>query len=172
MILINLKKFLLYPVMKELNKILIWAFFVILAFILQTNHFFAVREINPNLVILIIFLGVILIKKLSGFLFLILMVILSAFVFSPFWLKGIFIMAGLGLVAFLIKKFLTGNVFFDSLILVFLGTLGFYLIINFHYLISNPIAVIGELLYNMILVIPTIFIITNFSHEKENRIKS
>lgn len=153
-------------------KILSWAIFIILAFVLQANHFFAVRGINPNLILLMIFLGVILERKLFGFLFLIFTVILLSFVFLPFWPKGIFIAAGLGLAAFLLKKFLTGNVFFDSLIVIFLGTLGFYLIINFHYLISNPIAIIAELFYNMTLGISAIFLITNFFYEKEDRIKS
>jgi hypothetical protein len=158
--------------MKGSIKILTWAFFIISAFFLQANHFLAVRGINPNLILLIIFLGVILEKKFSGFLFLAFIIILLSFVFLPFWPKEIFIAAGLGLVAFLLKKFLTGNVFFDFLILVFSGTLGFYLILNFNYLISYPIAIIAELLYNMTLGISVIFVITNFFYEKEDRIKS
>ncbi|MFA5083914.1 MAG: hypothetical protein WC475_00810 [Candidatus Paceibacterota bacterium] len=158
--------------MKESIKILVWAFFVILAFIFQVNHFFALKGINPNLILLVIILAAVLEKKIFGFLSLISMVILLSFVFLPFWPKEIFIAAGLGLAFFLLKKFLTGSVFFDSLILIFSGTLIFYLIVNFHYLVSSPIAVIAELPYNMTLGIAAIFAIKNFLHEKENRIKS
>lgn len=158
--------------MKELIKILTLAFFVALAFVLQPNHFLSVRGINPNLILVIVFLVVILERNFFGFLFLIFTIILLSFVFLSFWPKEIFIAAVLGLAFFLLKKFLTGNVFSDSLITIFLGTLVFYSITDFHYLTSNPIAVIGELLYNMTLGISAIFAITNFFHEKENRIKS
>lgn len=157
--------------MKESIKISTWAFFVVSAFILQTNHFLAIRGINPNLILLIIFFAVILERKLFGFLFLALAIILLSFVFLPFWPKEIFIMTGLGLAFFSLKKFLTGNIFFDFLIMIFSGTLAFYSIINFHYLVSNPIAVIEELLYNMTLGISAIFVITNFSYEKKAGIK-
>ncbi len=151
--------------MKELIKILTWAFFAVLVFILQANCFFAIRGINPNLILLIIFLAVILEKKLFGFLFLTLAIILLSFVFLPFWPKEIFIAAGLGLAFFSLRKFLTGNIFFDFLIMIFSGTLAFYSIINFHYLVSDPITVIAELLYNMTLGVILVIILKFFQKQ-------
>jgi len=157
--------------MKESIKILVWAFFVVLAFVLQASHFFAVKGINPGLILLVVFLGVILEKKISGFLFLILPVVLFSFVFLPFWPKEIFIMAGLGLAAFWAKRFLTGNNFFDFLILALSANLLFHFMVNFHYPINNPIAVIAELFYNAVLGVLAIFAVKNFSYEKKTRIK-
>jgi len=162
----------LSPIMKDLIKILVWIFFIILAFVLQANHFFSLGDINPNLILLIIFLGVILEKKISRFLVLIFIIILLSVIFLPYWLKEILILSGLSFIAFLLKKFLAGNIFFDFLILISLGNLGFYLIINPHYFITNPIAIIVELFYNMALGFLIIFGIRSFSYEKKTRIKS
>jgi hypothetical protein len=57
----------------------------------------------------------------------------------------------LGLLALLFKKFLTGGVFWDFLILILLGNLGFYLMINYRYFFTDPIAIIAELFYNVVL---------------------
>lgn len=157
--------------MKDLIKILTWIFFVSFGFILQSNRFLSVRGINPNLIILIIFLGVILEKDFSRFLISILITIALSLIFWPYWLKEILILSALGLAAFPLKKFLTGNDFSDLLILVFSANLAFYSLINFHYILSNPMAIIAELFYNMVLGILTIFVIKIFFHEKKTRIK-
>ena len=157
--------------MKDLIKLLAWIFFIILVFVLQTNHFLSLGDINPNLILLIIFLGVILKKKISGFLVLIFIIILLSAVFLPYWLKEILILSSLGFVIFLLKKFLTGNNFFDFLVIASLGNLGFYLIINPHYFITNPIAIIIELFYNMALGFLMLFGAKSFSYEKKTRIK-
>ncbi len=152
-------------------KILAWIFFIISAFVLQANHFFSLGDVNPNLILLIIFLGVILEKKISRFLVLIFIIILLSVVFLPYWLKEILILSSLSFITFLFKKFLTGNIFFDFLVLISLGNLGFYLIINSHYFITNPIAIIIELFYNMALGFIILFGIKSFSYEKKTRIK-
>jgi hypothetical protein len=158
--------------MKDLIKILAWIFLIVLAFILQANHFLSLKSINPNLILLIIFWGIFLEKKFSRFLVLIFIVILLAVVFLPYWIKEIFILSGLGLIIFLFKNFLTGNIFFDFLITILLGNLGFYLIINPRYFLTDPVAIIGELFYNMVLGFIIIFGAKSFSYEKETRIKS
>lgn len=155
----------------DLIKILAWIFFIILAFILQANHFFSLGGINPNLILLIIFLGVISEKKISRFLILISVIILLSVVFLPYWSKEILILSGLSFIAFLSKKFLTGNVFFDFLVIISLGNLGLYLIINPHYFITNPIAIIIELFYNMALGFIILFGVEKFFYEKKTRIK-
>lgn len=135
--------------MNDLVKILIWIFFVLSAFVLQLNHFLSLGGINPNLILLVIFGGVILEKKLRNYLALILAIIFLSVIFWPYWLKEIFILSGLGLAAFLFKKFLTGSAVWDFLILILLGTLGFYLTANFRYFSANPAALIVELFYNL-----------------------
>lgn len=158
--------------MKELIKILVWGFFIILVFILQTSHFLSLGGINPNLILLVILGGVISGKKLPELLVLVFMVILLSAVFLPYWLKEISILGGLGILALLFKKFLTGNIFFDFLILNILGTLGLYLTANFRYLFADSPAIIAELIYNLILGLITLFVTENFFYEKETRIKS
>jgi len=157
--------------MKDLIKILAWIFFIILAFIFQANHFLSLGGINPNLILLVVFLSVILEKKISRFLVLIIIIILLSVVFLPYWIKEIFILSILGLAIFLFKKSLTGNNFFDFLIIILLGNLGFYLIINPRYFITNPVVIIIELFYNMALGFLIIFGVKSFSYEKKTRIK-
>jgi len=157
--------------MKDLIKILAWIFFIILAFIFQANHFLSLGGINPNLILLVVFLSVILEKKISRFLVLIIIIILLSVVFLPYWIKEIFILSILGLAIFLFKKSLTGNNFFDFLIIILLGNLGFYLIINPRYFIANPVVIIIELFYNMALGFLIIFGVKSFSYEKKTRIK-
>ena len=158
--------------MKDLIKMLIWVFFIILAFVLQANHFLSLGAINPNLILLVIFGGVIAKKKILEFLILISATVLLSTVFLPYWLKEILILGSLGILALLLKKLLTGNNFFDFLILILLGTLGFYSIINFRYLFANPPAIAAELIYNVILGLITIFVVKNFFYEEETGIKS
>ena len=63
----QLKRFLLLLIMKELIKILVWIFLIILVFILQTSHFLSLGKINPNLILLII-LGSVVSGKNTGIL--------------------------------------------------------------------------------------------------------
>jgi len=174
---INCKKFLSFPITKDLTnafsvfKILVWIFFIILSFILQSNHFFDIEGVNPNLILLIIFLAVILEKKISEVFVLILIIIILSLFFWPYWLKEILILSFLGLAASSFKKFLTGNDFYDFLILIFLATLAFYLLINFHYFFGNFIVIVSELIYNTILGFLTIFGIKNFFYVKKTRIR-
>lgn len=157
--------------MKDLIKILAWIFFIVLAFILQANHFLSLKGINPNLILLVVFLAIFLEKRFSRFLVLIFIIILLSAVFLPYWIKEISILSGLGLIIFLFKKFLTGNNFFDFLIVILLGNLGFYLITNPRYFIADPVAIIMELLYNIALGFLIIFGVKSFSYEEKTRIK-
>jgi len=157
--------------MKDLIKILIWLFLILLVFIFQTNRFPSLGGINPNLILVVIFLGVILEKQPSRYLVLIFTIILLSVLWLPYWLKEILILGGLGFLAFWSKKFLTGNIFFDFLILILAGTLGFYLIINGRFFLTNPIAIIAELFYNTALGLLIIFLVKSFSYEKKTRIK-
>ena len=96
--------------------------------------------------------------------------VLLSTVFLPYWLKEILILGSLGILALLLKKLLTGNNFFDFLILILLGTLGFYSIINFRYLFANPPAIAAELIYNVILGLITIFVVKNFFMKKRREL--
>lgn len=160
--------------MKDLIRILSWLLFIFLAVIFQINHFLSFRGINPNLILLTILLAVSLEKEFRKVLVLILTVILLSVVFVPDWFLKILILGGLLILAAGVKKFLTGTIFFDFLILIFLGTLVFYLIVNFHYFITNPIAIIAELFYNMTLGAALVIILNLFDlrNEKKTRIKS
>jgi len=135
--------------MNDLVKILIWGVFILLAFALQTNHFLSLGGINPNLILLAVSGGVILEKKFRNFLGLILAIIFLSVIFWPYWLKEILVLSGLGSAAFLFKKFLTGSAVLDFLILILIGTLGFYLMANFRYFPANPAAIAAELFYNI-----------------------
>jgi len=157
--------------MKALIKLLAWAFIISFAFVLQVNHFLSFDGVNPNLILLLIFLAVILKKSFRIFLFLLLIIILLSVIFYPYWLKEISILAGLGIAGFFLKRFLTGNDFFDFAILVLLGTLGFYLINSPQHLASDYLIVLGELIYNLAFGILVLFCAKIFSYEKETGIK-
>ncbi|MEK7624361.1 MAG: hypothetical protein AAB404_01350 [Patescibacteria group bacterium] len=158
--------------MKELIKILVWIFLIILVFILQTSHFLSLGKINPNLILLIILGSVVSGKKIPEFLVLVFMIILLSAVFLPYWSKEVLVLGSLGFLALFFKKKLTGNVFFDFLILIGLGTLGFYLTVNFRYLFANPPAIIAELIYNLTFGLITLFMVKSFYRDEKTRIKS
>jgi len=149
--------------MRDLIKILIWLFFVFLAVIIQTNRLLNFNGVNPNLILLFILLAVVLEKEFRKALILIFLIIVLSVVVLPYWSKQILILGGLGLLALLFKKFLTGGAFWDFLILIVLGTLGFYLLKAPSYLITDFISVVGELIYNIILGIFLVFLITNLT---------
>lgn len=159
--------------MKEAIKILSWAFFVFLAVIVQNSHILEFWGVNPNLILLFVFLPLILEKEFPRALILIFITLVLALVFLPYWPKEILILAGLALLALFLRKFLTGHELWDFLILIFLGTLGFYLINNFYYCFWEPFTIFAELVYNVILGIFLFFISRQFFYEKEKaRIKS
>jgi len=135
--------------MRDLIKILIWLFFVFLAVIVQTNRFLELNGVNPNLILLFILLAVIWEKEFRKALILIFLIIALSTVVLPYWSKQILTLGGLGLLALLFKKFLTGGILGDFLILILLGSLGFYLITDYQYFFTDPIAIIAELFYNM-----------------------
>ena len=149
--------------MRDLIKILIWLFFVFLAVIIQTNRLLNLNGVNPNLILLFILLAVVSEKEFRKALILIFAIVLLSAVVLPYWSKQILILGGLGLLALLFKKFLTGGAFWDFLILIVLGTLGFYLLKAPSYLITDFISVVGELIYNIILGIFLVFLITNLT---------
>jgi len=158
--------------MKDLIKILIWLFFISLAAATQTNRFLSLNGINPNLILLFILLAVILEKEFPKVLILVFIIILLLIVVSPYWSKPILVLGGLGLLSFLFKKFLTGSIFWDFLILIILGSLGFYLIIDYRYFFADPIAIIAELFYNVLLGIFLFLIGESFFYAKKTGIKS
>lgn len=157
--------------MKDLIKFLLWLLIISVAAIFQINRFFILSNINPNLILLTILAMVVAEKKfllVSLFLF-----FSSFFLFFliPFWLSETTILTGMGFLCLLARKILSGNEFFDFLILIFLGTLGFYLIISPRYFLVQPGILIGELIYNLFLGF-LIFGIAIFFYEKKNGIKS
>ncbi len=155
-------KFLSSPIMRDLIKILIWLFFVSLAIFLQSNQFLSFRGVNPNLILLLVFLPLILEKEFLRALLLIFTALVLTVVFLPYWPKEILILGGLALAGLFLRKFLTGNELGDFLILIFSGTLGFYLIKAPSYLIADFISVVVELIYNIILGIFLVFFNNQF----------
>lgn len=157
--------------MKDLIKFLFWLLIISVAAILQTNRFFILSNVNPDLILLTILAAVVSEKKfLLVSLFLFFSSLLLLFLAS-FWLLEIAVLTGIGFLSLLIRKILSGNKFFDFLILIFLGTLGFYLIISPRYFLIQLWTLIGELIYNLFLGF-LIFGIAIFFYEKKNRIKS
>jgi len=158
--------------MKEAIKILSWTFFVFLAVITQSSHILEFWGVNPNLILLLFFLPLILEKEFLRALILIFITLALSFVFLPYWPKEILILGGLAIIGLFLRKFLTGHEFWDFLILIFLGTLGFYLINSFSYCFQKTLILIAELIYNMFLGSLLIFIFRYFYEKKETRIKS
>lgn len=155
--------------MKDLIKILLWFLFVVAAAFLQTNRFFVWAGVNPNLLLLAILSAVVLEKK---FLNVVLFLILSAgglFFLFPFWFIKTTILTGLGFLALFSKKFLFDNNFFDFLILLFFGTLGFYLIAAPGFFLQ-PRFFAAEMFYNLsgglLIFLPMVFF-----YEKKTGIK-
>lgn len=146
-------------IMKEAIKISVWAFLVFSAAIIQTNHILEFWGVNPNLILLFVFLSLILEKEFSRVLLLIFTTLVLTLIFLPYWPKEILILAGLALLGLFLRKFLTGRELWDFVILILLGSLGFYLINNFSYCFREPLTLIIELFYNIALGILLILIL-------------
>jgi len=132
-------------------KILGWIFLVSLAILIQSNHFLEFCNVNPNLILILFFLPQNQILVLITF-------ILTLILLS-YWFKEILILGILVIIGLFLRKFLTGREVWDFLILIFLGTLGFYLIDNFHFILA-------ETVYNIIIG-GLLFLISQFFNEKE-----
>jgi hypothetical protein len=158
--------------MKVLIKILGWIFLISLAVIVQNSRLLDFWGINPNLILIFFFLPLILEKEFPKTLVFVFIILAFTVIFLPFWTKEILILGGLAIIGLFLRKFLTGREFWDFLILIFLGTLGFYLINNFSYFFQNPLILISELIYNMFLGSLLFFIFGYFYEKKETRIKS
>lgn len=137
--------------MKVLIKILFWTFLVSLVVIVQSSHFLNFWGVNPNLILLFVFLPLILEKEFPRALILIFITFVLTAVFLPYWPKEILILVGLAFGGLFLRKFLTGRELWDFIILIFLGSLGFYLINSFSYCFQKPLTLITELIYNMFL---------------------
>lgn len=158
--------------MKVLIKILLWFFLVSSAVIIQSNHFLNFLGVNPNLILLFVFLPLILEKEFSRVLLLISITLILILIFLPYWPKEILILAGLAILGLFLRKFLTGNELLDFIILIFLGSLGFYLINSFSYCFQEPLILIAELIYNIFLGSLLFFIFRYFYEKEKTRIKS
>ncbi len=143
-----------------------------LAVIVQNSHLLDFWGVNPNLILLFVFLPLILEKEFSRALLLIFITLVLTLFFLPYWPKEILILAGLALGGLFLRKFLTGRELWDFTILIFLGTLGFYLIDSFFYCFQKPLTLIAELIYNMFLGSLLFFIFRYFYEKEKTRIKS
>lgn len=130
-------------------KILIIIAVLILIFVLQKERFFTFNSINPNLW-LIFFSVLIFNREKTPFLFsLLLITMLMAFFWLPFWFWKVWLIIGLVLFFYLFRNYLTGNQFFDFLITLIASTIIFYLVVSFN---TAVIAIIlKEIIYNIIL---------------------
>lgn len=156
--------------MKDLIKILLWLLIVFAAAFLQTNRFLAWNGVNPNLLLLAVFSAVILEKKTLNILLLLIFSPGGLFFLFPFWFQETTILAGLGFLALFLKKFLTGNDLFDFLLLLFLGTCGFYSIAAPRFFLQ-PRVLAAESIYNLSCGL-LIFLPIVFFYEKKTGIES
>ncbi len=157
--------------MKEAIKIFGLAFLVTLAIIAQSSHILEFWGVNPNLILILVFLPLVLEKEFSKALTLIFIILVLAIIFLPYWPKEILILTGLVLVGLFLRKFLTGREFWDFIILILFGTFGFYLINNFFYFPQKFLIIVAELVYNILLG-SFLFFVFSFYEKKETRIKS
>jgi hypothetical protein len=129
-------------------------FFVfVLLLLLQSNHFFEIESIVPNLT-LIAFLILSLKEKedLKIIFFTGIFLVAVSLLWFPFWVWGIILIFILGIISNLVSNFLSGNIFIDFFLVTALATLIFYAV--FYFVGSSsfiwPI-VLGEVFYNLIL---------------------
>lgn len=138
--------------MESLNNFLV--LFLVFNLLLTFQQFgvFSLFRVNPNL-LLIGFLLFVFYRPKPSLLFLVFISFLfSSFFFAPFWVLKISILLVLVGVFALVRKFLSGDDFFDFLISVFLSVPIFYILSNLKNVATVPFGFLfKELLYNFAL---------------------
>ena len=134
------------------TKFLLMFLALIAAFFLQQSRILSFSSVNPNLILIIFLLLVFRVDNIWFFGALLLSTAATVFAFTPYWLPQVLVLMLLALVFYFLKRILTGNHMLDFLIVVFLGTGIFYLVINAFQFSLIPVGLIlVEILYNLIL---------------------
>ncbi len=138
--------------MEFINKFLVVFLAINLFLILEQWRILSLAGVSPNL-LLILFLLASFFQ--TGFLFMAFLgvaVFLVFAVFMPFWLLQAALIIFLVFAMKFGRGFLSGNVFLDFLITLFLGTAGFYFLLKIFSAGSfESIIVLKEIVYNLIL---------------------
>lgn len=134
------------------TKFLLVFLALIAAFFLQQSRVLSFGNVNPNLILIVFLLLVFKVDNIWFFGALLLSTAATVFAFTPYWFPQVLVVILLALVFYFLKRILTGNHALDFLIVVLLGSVIFYLVINAFRFSLIPVGLIlVEISYNLIL---------------------
>lgn len=132
-------------------KILIAALALAAAFLLQQYRFLSLAGVNPNLILVGLLFFVFRPVNLRFLAYLVFLTVAMTLLFTPFWLLEMLLVLLLAVAFYFIKRVMTGNRFFDFLIVVGAGTALFYAVLGAPAFNLPYGLILGEILYNLIL---------------------
>ncbi len=135
-------------------KFLVILLLFVLALLLQSNRFFEVGEIAPNLILIgFLILALVLPRKenLKFIIFIGIALAALALFWFPFWFWGIVIAALLGVILSFLKNLLSGDAFIDFFISIVVFTILFYGIFWVFGSIFLWPAILIEIIYGLVL---------------------
>lgn len=124
-------------------------FIFVLAGMLQNTGFFVAFGIKPNLLLVAMVAISFFIKDIWTYLSFVLAAVVLVIVGGGIALEQI-VLAGLGLAAFPVGRYLHWQPFFNNFLMIGAGTVLFYLLTAPAFLISDWQAVVGEIVYNLV----------------------
>lgn len=134
------------------TKLLIIFLVLVMAFYLQQYRVLSFGGVNPNLILIgfaLLIFGVAN-PKVLGILFLATVAMMLAL--TPYWSFQIVTVAVVSIGLYFLKRIFTGSRMLDFLIVVLLGTISFYVIVNIPQLSFLSIGLLlKEIMYNLIL---------------------
>ncbi len=123
---------------------------VALAGFLQNTNLLNIGGVKPNIALAVLVTLAFFISTASVFLVLVVLALIALW-FEPVVTLELIIFALLALGAFFLSQRLPGKSFVNNLILIGLLTLVFYLIADYRFIVGDPLTVLGEMVYNIIL---------------------
>jgi hypothetical protein len=150
--------------MNSITKTSTLIFVFVLLLLFQSNHFFEIESIVPNLT-LIAFL-ILSLKENEGskiVLFIGIFLVAVSLLWFSFWVWGVILIFIFGIISNFISNFLSGNIFIDYFLVVVLATFLFYAV--FYFIGSSFFIwsiVLGEVFYNLILGELFLFLFNDF----------
>jgi len=134
----------------ELKRMLIAVIFVLIAGVFQNTSLLQVAGIKPNISLAILITLAFFLDTLLPYLVLVLLtgILLR---FEPGFELANLIFTAVVLLFFFLERRLPGQPFLNNLILIAAGTLLFYSLLDWRFLYAEPLTVLGEMLYNIIL---------------------
>ncbi len=139
-------------------------FLVILFALLQNTNLLSLSGIKINLALILILALAFMVRNWIEYLCLIIIasILLKA---EAGWDWSIIIFTLVTLVIYFLKKFLPWQILLNYLFLVFLSTLIFYLLLDWHFIQNNFIIFSKELVYNMTFGLLLYLILIRFYNE-------